>query len=153
MKCSSIPTASTWAIISCSRSLACGVGPGSLQLRNQIASIECFLEELQRFTHAMVVQSRPLRGDDRDHIISIFGATAQNLHRDHVFGGCDGNRGSAQVPGLRPRAEQLFNARAANHDVGVDARRKMNERKDASISDEVCVSPTQFETVRFDALL
>ena len=26
----------------------------------------------------------------------------------------------------------------------------MNERKNASISDEVCVSPTQFETVRFD---
>jgi hypothetical protein len=26
----------------------------------------------------------------------------------------------------------------------------MNERENASISDEVCVSPTRFETVRFD---
>jgi len=65
-------------------------------------------------------------------------------------GRCDGNRRSAQIRGLRPRVEQLFNAGAANHDVGVDARRKMNERKNASISDEVYVSPTQFETVRFD---
>ena len=72
----SIPTASTWASISCSWSLACRFNPRSLQVRDQIASIECLLEELKRFTYAMVVQSRPLRGDDRDHIISIFGATA-----------------------------------------------------------------------------
>ena len=78
-----------------------------------------------------------------------FGPCSLQL-RDHIFGRCDGNRRSAQVRGLRPRAEQLFNAGPANHDVGVDARRKMNERKNASISDEVCVSATQFETVRFD---
>jgi hypothetical protein len=46
--------------------------------------------------------------------------------------------------------EQLFNAGAAKHDVGVDARRKMNERKNASSSDEVRVSHTQFETVPFE---
>ena len=72
----SIPTASTATSISGSRSLACRFGPRSVQLHDQIASIECLLEELKRFTYAMVVQGRPLRGDDRDHIISIFGATA-----------------------------------------------------------------------------
>ena len=41
--------------ISSSRSLACRFGPRSLQLRNQIASIECLLEELERFTYMVMV--------------------------------------------------------------------------------------------------
>ena len=79
----------------------------------------------------------------------ILWATAENLHRDHVFGGGDRNRRSAQVRGLHPRAEQFFKPGATKHDVSVDARREMNERKNAGISDEVCVGPTQLEAVPF----
>jgi len=129
--------------------LACRFGACSLELSNQIASIECFLEEIERFPHTQVVQSRALRGDDGNDIISILRATAENLHRDYVFCGGDRNRRSAQVRGLDPRVEQLLEAGATKHDVSVDARCEMNERKNPSLSDEVCLDPTQLETVGF----
>jgi len=129
--------------------LACRFGACSLELANQIASIECPLEELERFPHTLVVQSAALCRDDGDDIIAILWATAENLHRDYVFCGGDRNRRSAQVRGLHPRVKQLLKAGATKHDVSVDARREMNERKNASISDEVCVGPTQLEAVPF----
>jgi hypothetical protein len=146
----SIPTASTEASISCVWPLACRFSPRSLQLRNQIASIECLLEELERFPHTQVVQSGALCRDDGNDIISILWATAEDLHRDYVFRSGDGNRRSAQIRGHHPRAEQLFQAGAAKHDVSVDTRREMYDRKNASISDEVWVSPTQLEAVSFE---
>jgi hypothetical protein len=129
--------------------LACRFGACSLELGNQIASIERLLEELERFPHTLVVQSGALCRNDGDDIIAILWAAAENLHRDYIFGGGDRNRRSAQVRGLHPRVEQLLKPGATKHDVSVDARREMNERKNASISDEVCVSPTQLEAVPF----
>ena len=129
--------------------LACRFGACSLELGNQIASIECLLEELERFPHTLVVQSGTLCRDDGDDIIAILWATAENLHCDDIFRRRDRNCRSAQVRGLHPRVEQLLEAGATKHDVSVDARREMNERKNASVSDEVCVGPTQLEAVPF----
>jgi len=52
-----------------------------------------------------------------------------------AFHGCDGGSGPAAATGtvVPPRSADFA-----------------RERKNASISDEVCVSPTEFETVRFD---
>ena len=130
------------------RAKATDLSDSVVEQRQEIATIECLLENAQSLASELESKACPSGSQNRRDIIEILRAPSENLHRHDVLRTCNGNVDTTNQTSLSALEEEFFDTGAREHYVHRNTARRVNYGQHARLLDELVVVGARSEARR-----